>query len=96
MCASESGLTASASFVERELRAHLPLGSLALDTTPSGPAWCPGGLTAQKALAAYSWGPGRRVGAWAGMFQLEVTGDAEAPGPAAPAPALRHLCTAQP
>ena len=31
--------------------AHLPLGSLSFDTTPSGPAWCPGGRTAQNAFA---------------------------------------------
>lgn len=30
----------------------LPFGSFLLATTPRGPAWCPGGRTAQKALAA--------------------------------------------
>ena len=29
-----------------------PWGSLAQATTPPGPAWCPGGRTAQKALLA--------------------------------------------
>ena len=31
-----------------------PWGSLAQVTTPVGPAWCPGGRTAQKALSACS------------------------------------------
>lgn len=50
----------------------LPLGSFALETTPSGPAWWPGGRTAQNALAAWQAGGGEgaqgsRASEWGGV-----------------------------
>ena len=40
---------------------RLPCGSLAQVTTPTGPAWCPGGRTAQNAFRAWRAQPRERA-----------------------------------